>query len=83
MRRYRGADEGSGVEAYESGPGWIRVRFRGGAVYHYDHRHPGAAHVLEMQRLADAGSGLAGYISRYVRGDYAARSDQGHATGGE
>lgn len=73
MKRYRGSDGGSGVVAYESGPGWILVRFRGGATYRYDERHPGAAQVLEMQRLADAGDGLASYISRHVRDDYAAR----------
>ena len=77
MKPYRGTDEGSGVVAYESGPGWILVRFRGGNAYRYDARHPGLEHVLEMQRLADAGSGLASYISRHVRDDYAARVDAG------
>ncbi|WP_246194413.1 hypothetical protein [Pseudoxanthomonas jiangsuensis] len=36
---------------------------------------PGAEHVLEMQRLADAGDGLNSYINRYVRDDYARRLD--------
>lgn len=75
MRPYRGAGRNSGVVAYASGPGWILVRFRDGATYRYDGRHPGAVHVLEMQRLAEAGTGLATYINRHVRADYAARVD--------
>lgn len=73
MKPYRDTDQTSGVVAYESGPGWILVRFRGGNTYRYDARHPGIVHVLEMQRLAAAGSGLATYISRKVRDDYAAQ----------
>jgi hypothetical protein len=72
MKRYR-ADNDSGVAAYECGPGWILVRFHQGGTYRYDDRHPGAAAVLEMQRLADAGAGLNTYINQYVRDDYAAR----------
>lgn len=59
--------------AYESGPGWIDIRFHDGGTYRYDDRHPGIVHVLEMQRLADAGDGLNTYINRYVRDDYAER----------
>ena len=72
MRRY-GAERDSGVAAYEVGPGWIVIRFHHGGSYRYDESHPGAEHVLEMQRLADAGEGLNTYINRFVREDYAAR----------
>ncbi len=72
MKRYR-ADGDSGVAAYESGPDWIVIAFHRGGTYRYDDRHPGAEHVLEMQRLADAGDGLNTYINRHVRDDYAAR----------
>ncbi|MEN1958140.1 hypothetical protein [Luteimonas changyuni] len=72
MKRY-GAARDSGVAAYDAGPGWIVIRFHHGGTYRYDDRHPGAEHVLEMQRLADAGDGLNTYINRFVREDYAAR----------
>lgn len=73
MKPYRGADGDSGVAAYESGPGWIVVRFHRGGTYRYDDTHPGRLHVLEMQRLADAGDGLNTYINQHVRDDYAQR----------
>src|SRR5690606_36838641 len=73
MKPYQGSDGDSGIEAYECGPGWIAVRFRHGGTYRYDARHPGTEHVLEMQRLAEAGDGLNTYINRHVRGDYAGR----------
>lgn len=75
MQPYQSADSDSGIAAYESGPGWIHIRFRGAGTYRYDDRHPGAEHVLEMQRLAEAGDGLNSYINRYVREDYARRLD--------
>lgn len=73
MKPYQGTDGDSGIAAYECGPGWIAVRFRRGGTYRYDGRHPGAAHVLEMQRLAEAGDGLNTYINRFVRDDYSER----------
>ena len=73
MKPYCGGRESSGVAAYESGPDWIRIRFHHGGTYRYDARHPGLEHVIEMQRLAEAGSGLNTYINRHVRSDYAAR----------
>lgn len=70
MKRYRSADS-SGVAAYDYGPDWIVIRFQRGGTYRYDAHHPGAPHVIEMQRLADAGEGLNTYINRHVRDDYA------------
>lgn len=73
MKPYRGADGDSGIAAYESGPGWILVRFHRGGTYRYDATRPGAAHVRAMQRLADAGAGLNTYINQHVREAYARR----------
>ncbi|TYT26585.1 hypothetical protein FZO89_10140 [Luteimonas viscosa] len=73
MKPYRDDDGDSGVAAYESGPGWIVVRFHHGGTYRYDDSHPGPLLVMEMQRLADAGAGLNTYINRHVRDDYARR----------
>src|SRR5690606_10020660 len=75
MQPYRSTGGDSGVVAYACGPGWIDIRFRRGGTYRYDGRHPGALHVMQMQRLAEAGDGLNTYLNRYVRDDYAARLD--------
>ena len=74
MKRYQSAED-SGVAAYECGDGWIVIRFHRGGTYRYDARHPGALHVMEMQRLADSGEGLNTYINQHVRDDYAERLD--------
>lgn len=75
MQPYRSTGGDSGIVAYACGPGWIDIRFRRGGTYRYDGRHPGALHVMQMQRLAEAGDGLNTYLNRYVRDDYAARLD--------
>jgi hypothetical protein len=71
MQRYRNLDGQSGVVAYETGEGWIRVRFVGGETYEYSDAATGAEHVRNMQMLAQAGEGLATYVSKFVHDDYA------------
>lgn len=71
MQRYLNRSGESGVVAYELGPASIAVRFVDGSVYVYDARQPGGAEVDEMKRLAQAGRGLSGYISRVVKQNYA------------
>lgn len=61
----------SGVQWFEIGPTWIRVKFHDGEPYLYDHGTPGRRHVEEMKRRARAGHGLSTYISRHVRERYA------------
>lgn len=73
MQAYRDVKGDSGISAYESGPGWIKIRFRDGGVYLYDGSSPGAAHVIRMQALAQDGNGLNTYINKHVRENYAAR----------
>jgi hypothetical protein len=60
----------SGVLAWESGPGYLKVRFRSGDTYLYTRRKPGATRLARMQHLARAGRGLSTYISQHVREDY-------------
>jgi len=72
MQPYGGRHRGSGVVAYAMDADWIAVEFPDGC-YLYDSRQPGIDHVLEMQRCARAGAGLATYINRHVRDAYAAR----------
>jgi hypothetical protein len=67
----RGGD--SGVAAFEIRPEAIVLRFKDGGVYLYDRRKPGRHHVEQMKQLARAGRGLATYMNRNVRENYAAR----------
>ena len=73
MQPYKNLSGACGVVAYEIAAESITVRFNSGTVYRYDHHRPGAAHVAEMQRLAQAGHGLGSYISRHVGKNFAAR----------
>lgn len=61
----------SGVVAYRSGAEAISVRFFDGKVYTYTYASAGAQHIEQMKRLAQAGKGLCGYISKHVHDNYA------------
>lgn len=71
MQQYEDINGDSGVAAYEIGSGSITVQFLRGGTYLYNSSKPGADHVAEMQRLAQAGDGLNAYINKYVRKEYA------------
>jgi hypothetical protein len=73
MKRYQNLSGDSGVDAYEIGEDFIKVRFRQGAVYWYTGEGVGARHLAELKRLALSGRGLGTYISRHaeVREGYA------------
>lgn len=73
MQPYKDIDGDSNVAAYEIGQGSISVQFSNGGTYLYNGSAPGAAHVAEMQRLAQTGDGLNAYINKYVRKNYAAK----------
>ena len=75
MKRYANLSGISGVTAYAIGDASILVRFVNGDLYEYDASSPGARHVQNMQMLAQAGEGLATYISRFVRDNYARKLD--------
>jgi hypothetical protein len=49
------------------------VLFQDGGLYLYDYETPGEDEVEEMKELAEAGRGLATYISQVVGGRYARR----------
>ena len=42
MQPYQGAEGTSGIEAYETGDDYIRVRFHDGTVYVYTHERTSA-----------------------------------------
>jgi hypothetical protein len=67
MHRYKNIHGDSGVLAYESGPDYIKVRFRNGDVYLYTYASAGKENIENMKTLAETGKGLSGYISVHVR----------------
>lgn len=73
MRSYEDSSHASGVSAYEAGDDFIVVRFKSGDTYVYDYESTGRDAVETMKRLAASGKGLSTYISREVKGDYAAK----------
>ncbi|MGD9651875.1 MAG: hypothetical protein AB7I96_02265 [Candidatus Dadabacteria bacterium] len=68
MKRYKNLSGNSGVTAYETGPDYIKVRYREGGVYL---AVTGRYNVERMKTLAEEGMGLSTFISRYVRERYA------------
>jgi hypothetical protein len=75
MERYGNRSGTSGVEAFKIGDGSIAVRFADGATYLYDRDKPGPHHVARMIERARAGAGLATYINRRVRENYARKME--------
>ncbi|MDQ1817165.1 hypothetical protein RBA41_28055 [Massilia sp. CCM 9210] len=73
MTPYANLSGDSGVQAYRIGARQIAVQFAGGAVYVYTHASAGREHVEQMKLLAQAGQGLATYISRHVHDAYASK----------
>ena len=76
MERYRNLSGDSGVDAYEIGDDFIKVRFTPGVVYWYTAASAGARHVAALKRLARRGQGLGTYISQHpeVREGYARKA---------
>ena len=71
MERYANRSGNSGVEAYEAGPGFIRIKYvRDPEPYLYTDESAGPEQIRKMQELARAGKGLATYVSRYVKTNY-------------
>lgn len=68
MERYRNSSGTSGVNSFEIGNDFIRVKFTGTSqTYTYSHRKAGSRHVENMKTLAIRGSGLNSYINQYVK----------------
>ena len=73
MERYSNRSKQSGVTGYTLGKDFIIIRFADGEVYTYTYKMPGRRHVENMKKLARAGKGLATYINKYVRGNFAGK----------
>lgn len=73
MIPYKNLSRESGVQAFESGPDFIIIQFKTHGTYLYDHERPGLRHVTRMIELALRGEGLATYINKHVRNNFAAK----------
>jgi hypothetical protein len=71
MQHYKDIDGDSGVQAYEYGADFIRVKFSTGAVYLYTNASAGLQNIAEMKKLADRGNGLNSFINLNVKKLYA------------
>ena len=61
----------SGVQAYEIGEDFIRVKFVGTETpYLYTEHSTSAANVRKMKELAKSGEGLSTFISQVVKDGY-------------
>lgn len=71
MELYANKSGQSGVYAFGISDREIHVNFKGGETYVYNYSVPGINDVERMKVLARAGSGLNGYINKYVKDRYA------------
>ena len=67
MELYKNNNGESGVNAYEYGSDYIRVRFSTGAEYLYTYQSAGVENIEHMKVLAKNGAGLNAFINRVVR----------------
>lgn len=70
MKRYKNLSGNSGVLAYEIEEKGILVKFVDGSTYRYTYKTAGKENIEQMKKLAEAGKGLSGYISKYVKDNY-------------
>lgn len=73
MKKYGNASGNSGIAGYRTGTDRITIWFTSGDGYVYSYKAPGRQHVEAMKKLAEKGEGLATYINKYVRENYAAQ----------
>jgi hypothetical protein len=52
VQAYKDLSGNSGVTAYELGPDYIDIEFKGGSVYRYDQMIPGKRKLESMKVLA-------------------------------
>ena len=64
MQPYADLDNDSGIEAFETGDDYIKIRFKGGRVYLYTYASAGSSHIEQMKGLAKHGDGLNSYIQK-------------------
>ncbi len=73
MEHYKNINGDSGIDAYEFGADYIRVRFSTGVVYLYTYQSAGVENIEHMKTLAKSGAGLNAFINQVVKKRYAQR----------
>lgn len=82
MKAHKGGEEAhwklyknttSGILSFIDGGSYIIIQFKTLGTYLYNTKKPGGIHVRQMIKLAHIGKGLATYINKYVRDNYAAK----------
>ena len=67
MKKYKNLSGISGVSGYETGNGFIKVKFNDGDIYLYTYASAGKKIINKMTQLAQKGKGLSTYISQAVK----------------
>lgn len=67
MERYSNSNGDSGVAGYSIGSDYIQVEFTTGSIYEYTYSSAGKTNIEMMIDLARSGSGLNGFINKYVK----------------
>lgn len=71
MQKYMNLGGDSGVEGFEIGKDYIKVKFfTTPKIYMYSYESAGIEKVEHMKQYALCGQGLNEYINRYARFDY-------------
>jgi len=66
MKKYLDKSGNSGIELYEAGVDFIKIKFKDNAsVYFYTYELNGSQNIEKMKALAISGIGLATYISKH------------------
>ena len=63
-RPYRSTDPSSGIDAYQTGTDYVKLRLKDGRIYKFSYRSAGRERVEKMKLLAQNGSGLDDYYER-------------------
>ncbi|KTC66277.1 Uncharacterised protein (plasmid) [Legionella adelaidensis] len=71
MEKYLNKSGNSGVEAYDIGLDYIKVKFKTSSlIYVYTYKIPGVREVNLMKGLAQQGLGLSTYISQHIKTNF-------------
>jgi hypothetical protein len=71
MEKYLNLSGKSGVEEFEIGADYIKVKFKNKPrIYTYNYNSAGQHHIEKMKTLARVGRGLSTYIARNIKDKY-------------
>ncbi len=74
MTLYTNKGGKSGIQSYEIGEDFIKVKFSDGKIYTYNNAVTGEENIKTMKELAENGSGLNSFITTKIDKKYASKS---------